>query len=103
MCKKELLIAFCLAPFVLIAQEFSGDPASMKWRQINTSNARVIFPAGLDSQASHIMNVMELLTGNTIKTIGNKQRKWNIILQNQTTISNAYVSMAPIRSELYMT
>jgi hypothetical protein len=39
----------------------------------------------------------------TSKTIGGKQNKWSIILQNQTTIPNAYVRMAPVMSEFYWT
>ncbi|MGB4846229.1 MAG: hypothetical protein WBP16_17300, partial [Ferruginibacter sp.] len=99
-----------LAIFLLIfitsvatAQNFGGNPASVSWKQINTGTARVIFPQGLDSQANRIANVMRLLGDTTSKTIGGKQSKWNIILQNQTTIPNAYVRMAPVMSELYMT
>lgn len=88
---------------VLHAQNFGGNPASVKWQQINTKNARVIFPKGLDSQAHRIYNVIAVLDTMTAPTIGGKHRKWNIILQTQTTIPNAYVRMAPIMSELYMT
>jgi hypothetical protein len=63
----------------------------------------VIFPAGLDSQAIRIHNIVSLLNKTTTPTIGNKLRKWNIILQTQTTIPNAYVRLAPVMSELNMT
>lgn len=85
------------------AQNFGGNPASIKWYQINTPKVRVIFPTGLDSQANRITNVLKLLSDSTAATIGTNQRKWNIVLQNQTTIPNAYVRMAPIMSEFYMT
>ena len=29
-------------------------------------------------------------------------RKWNVVLQNQTIVSNAYVRLAPLMSELYL-
>ena len=35
--------------------------------------------------------------------MGSQVRKINIVLQTQTTISNAYVSLAPFRSEFYLT
>ncbi|NCU03509.1 MAG: hypothetical protein GXC73_05930 [Chitinophagaceae bacterium] len=35
-------------------------------------------------------------------SLGNKLRKFNVVLQNQTTTSNAYVGPAPWRSEFYM-
>jgi hypothetical protein len=92
-----------LLPFLGMAQNFGGNPASLKWKQINTSKARVIFPAGLDSQANRIANVMQLMDTATAKTIGGRQRKFSIVLQNQTTIPNAYVRLAPVMSELFMT
>lgn len=84
------------------AQNFGGNPPSLKWHQINTDRVRVIFPTGSDSQANRIANVMKLLGDSTAKTIGGSQKKWNIILQNQTTIPNAYVRLAPVISEFYM-
>jgi hypothetical protein len=90
-------------PFFGMAQNFGGNPASLKWKQINTPKARVIFPNGLDSQANRIANIMQLMDTATAKTIGGSQRKFNIVLQNQTTIPNAYVRLAPVMSELYMT
>ena len=95
------LLLFCL-PFYLFAQEFGGNPSSLKWKQFNNTHSRVIFPAGMDSQASRINNINRLLANNTAYSIGGKQRKWDIVLLNQTTIPNAYVRMAPIMSELYM-
>lgn len=102
---KFIILCFlvCLQPFPGHAQNFGGNPPSVKWKQINTSAVRVIFPNGLDSQANRIANVMKLLGGTTAKTMGGSQKKWNIILQNQTTIPNAYVRLAPLMSELYMT
>ncbi|MEP7254626.1 MAG: hypothetical protein ABI666_02565 [Ferruginibacter sp.] len=98
-----LSFLFLLLVFPGKAQNFGGNPSSVKWQQINTYRGRVIFPKGLDSQANRIANVMKLLGNTTAKTIGGRQNKWNIVLQNQTTIPNAYVRLAPVMSELYMT
>src|SRR5918993_2034884 len=89
-------------PLLILAQEFGGHPPYIKWQQINGTDARVIFPKGLDSQARRIHNINRLLNATTKATLGGNQRKWNIVLLNQTTIPNAYVRMAPIVSELYM-
>ncbi len=97
-----LSFLFCIQLVLSNAQNFGGNPASIKWYQINTDKARVIFPRGLDSQANRIANVMKLLGDSTAKTIGGSQHKWNIVLQNQTTIPNAYVRLAPVVSEFYM-
>ena len=101
--KHILLIASFSIPVVsAIGQNFGGNPSSIKWKQVNTDRVRVIFPKGLDSQANRIANVMKLLGDSTAKTIGGNQKKWNIVLQNQTTIPNAYVRLAPVISEFYM-
>lgn len=96
-------LLFIFSSCFIAAQNFGGNPASKKWNQVNTPGARVIFPAGSDSQAIRIARIMRLLGDSTAKTIGGSQRKWNIILQNELTISNAYVRLAPLMSELYMT
>lgn len=106
MIKVKLITAtglIYLLPFICTSQNFGGNAPSVKWKQININKARVIFPFGLDSQANRIANVLQLLDSTTSNTIGGSQCKWNIILQNQTTVPNAYVRMAPIMSELYMT
>ncbi|MEO5892242.1 MAG: hypothetical protein ABIQ31_18490, partial [Ferruginibacter sp.] len=96
------LLLFFL-PAYLPAQQFGGNPSLIKWKQINDKQNRVIFPSGMDSQANRINNINRLLGNTTANTIGGKQRKWNIVLLNQTIIPNAYVRMAPIISELNMT
>ena len=98
-----LFILLLLHSVIGFSQNFGGNPAAIQWMQINNADARVIFPAGLDSQARRIHNIIEQLNRTTTETIGDKKRKWNIILQNQTTISNAYVRLAPVMSELYLT
>ena len=97
------LLLSILFPAFLFSQEFGGNPSSIKWKQIDNAQTRVIFPTGMDSQANRINNINNLLLNTTSYSIGGKQRKWNIVLLNQTTIPNAYVRMAPIMSELYMT
>ncbi|MBL0233910.1 MAG: hypothetical protein IPQ08_09610 [Chitinophagaceae bacterium] len=99
-----ILLTFALPDFSM-AQGFGGTPApaSVKWKQVNTERVRVIFPKGFDSLANRIANVARVLGDETSGTIGGKHNKWSILLQNQTTIPNAYVRMAPIVSEFYWT
>lgn len=98
-----LTIATLLFTAQASAQNFGGNPAKTKWYQINTDTARIIFTAAQSQQAQRIANVIHTLNGTTANSIGNGQRKINMLLQNQTTIPNAYVRMAPFRSELFMT
>jgi hypothetical protein len=38
-----------------------------------------------------------------LQTLGDRLKKINIVLQNQTVIGNGYVGLGPYRSEFYMT
>ncbi|GGA85688.1 hypothetical protein GCM10011511_05900 [Puia dinghuensis] len=87
----------------IYAQVFGGNPPSLKWQQLNTDTARIIFPTGLDSQAQFVAGIVHRLARTTRSTIGPHQRKINVVLQNQTTIANGYVSLAPFRSEFQLT
>jgi len=95
-----LLIIMALPVF---AQEFGGNPPSVKWQQVNTPAVRVIFPYGLDSAARRVAGVVQYLNEHTNATAGTARRKINMVLQNQTTQSNAYVGLAPWRSEFFLT
>jgi len=101
-CYFYVLVLFLLIPFTVLSQEFGGNPPSMKWRQINTDTARIIFPITLESQAQRVSNMVHYISKNATSSIGEKHRKINIVLQNQTVVSNGYVGLAPFRSEYYM-
>ena len=90
-----LLVSMCTS----YSQEFGGNPPSTKWRQVNTDTLRVIFAAGLDSVAARVTTLANNVNRLTAQSIGNRQRKVNILLQNTTTISNGYVALGPFRSE----
>ncbi|RFS20588.1 hypothetical protein DVR12_18675 [Chitinophaga silvatica] len=99
------ILATCLllSSLSLAAQQFGGNPPSLKWQQINTDTVRVIFPKGLSTQGERAANIALYLNKYTRESIGNLERKVDIVLQNQTMISNGYVQLGPFRSEFYMT
>src|SRR5215475_5278643 len=101
--RLPLLFLALLFSSGLSAQVFGGNPPSLKWRQLNTDTARIIFPIGLDSQAQSVAAIVHRLAQTTRPTIGPRQRKIDIVLQNQTTIANGYVGLAPFRSEFQLT
>ena len=102
--KRLFYFAFLLFNVYLSdAQQFGGNPSSIRWQQINTDTVRVIFPKGYDAKAQRIAAIVHSLQKNYSHSIGDTIRKVNIVLQSQTLLSNAYVSLAPYRSEFYMT
>ncbi len=101
------LISILSLPKDSFCQQFGGNPPSLKWKQINTDSARIIFPAGLDSQANRVATIVHWLAAHPSPrsqsiSLGNQLKKVNIVLQNQTTVSNAYVGLGPFRSEFFL-
>jgi hypothetical protein len=101
--KKVSIVTCWLFVCTSKAQVFGGNPPSIHWKQINTDTARIIFPEGIDSTAQRVSNIVHWLAKNNPAPLGSRVRKVNIVLQTQTTISNGYVSLAPFRSEFYLT
>jgi hypothetical protein len=91
-----------LASTQLFAQQFSGFPPSVKWHQVNTDTARIIFPSAVDSQAREIASIIHKIIIQRPNSLGNDVRKINIILHNNTTLANGYVALGPFRSEYYL-
>src|SRR5262245_50576933 len=83
--------------------QFGGLLPSITWNQLNNGNARIIFPSPTYEQASQVTSIVNALSHQTIGTIGQEIRKVNIIFQNQTTVSNGYVQLAPFLSEFQLT
>jgi hypothetical protein len=101
---KRLLLPLLLMISTLIkAQQFGGNSPSIKWMQVNTPAVRVIFSQGMDSVALKVAETVAKMNRMIEPTIGFKQKQVSIVLQNQTTVSNAYVGLAPFRSEFYLT
>jgi hypothetical protein len=101
--RVRLLLLSVLVTTGAFAQQFGGNPPSLKWKQINTDTARIIFPTGLDVQAQQVAEIVHRLSRTTLTTIGRKQHKIDIVFQNQTIIPNGYVGLAPFRSEFQLT
>ncbi|HRX12442.1 MAG TPA: hypothetical protein P5210_12365, partial [Draconibacterium sp.] len=77
------------------------DPASLKWRQINTENFQIVYPDYYENQAQKLAVVMEKVYLAGGKSLEYKPKKISIILHTQTVKSNGLVAWAPKRVELY--
>ncbi len=95
-----LIILFAFQ--ISYGQEFGGNPPSMKWRQIDTDTAQIIYPESMENEANRVANTVHYLNKNTRQSIGSRQKKIGIMLQNQPVVSNGYVALAPFISELYL-
>ena len=98
-----LLLSLLLICSVINAQEFGGEPSSVKWKQVNNDTVRIIFPSGMDSIAKRIATITSTEQLHFANTIGNRDHKISIVLHNQTIFSNAFVALGPWRSEFFLT
>jgi hypothetical protein len=86
----------------LYAQEFGGEPSSVRWKQVNTDTVRVIFPEGSDSIAARVAAITSV-EQQKYNNLGGSWRKLSIVLHTQTNFSNAFVTLGPWRSEFFLT
>lgn len=100
-----LLYLIFLCSFSLNAQFYSlgQNPSSTSWKQIKTENFQLIFPEDFQNKAQELANLLNYANEKARLTLKTKPRKISIILQNNTTVDNGFVTLAPKRSEFYAT
>lgn len=99
---------FCCVAFIgwltASAQEQSAEntnPPSVKWLQLRTSHFKILYPDGFEAQAQRMANTLEHIYEPESRSLGARPRRFSVVLQNQSALSNGFVSMAPKRSEFY--
>ena len=77
-------------------------PSSIKWYQLNTPHFKIIYPQGFSKQGQRMANTMEHIYGPGAASLGASPKKnFPLILQNQNSISNGFVTLGPRRSEFF--
>ena len=95
-----LLLLFSQQP----AHGQSAIPPDIKLMQLSHKDVRVIYEEGMDSTAFRIANAIAYLRHNRMATLPqSKMKDIDILLHNHTTIPNAFVALAPFRSEFFGT
>lgn len=96
---------FLLCSLVINAQLYNlgQNPSRTKWSQIKTDNFQLIFPNDFENKAKELANLLVYANNKSRLTLKTKPKKISIILQNNTTIDNGFVTLAPKRSEFYAT
>ena len=102
--KKIILFLLFLGNiFESKAQDNTQNPSSLKWSQIQTPHFRLIFPSQISMVGNRTANVLETVYQPVSLYLGHSPRPISIILQNQNTVSNGFVSLLPRRSEFFTT
>ena len=100
----SFLLFLLLWPAFDAASQFytaGQGPASIRWKQIETENFRVIYPSDYEEQAAYVADVLEFSYRHASASLGHRPVKVPVILHNQTVISNGFVSWAPRRIEMF--
>lgn len=101
--KKLFTAAVCLTAFYgAAAQELQNLPSSIKWQQIKSEHFKIIYPKGLEKEAQRTTNILENIYEPASHSLGASPRRFPVILQNEHTVSNGFVTVAPYRSEFFM-
>lgn len=87
------------------AQIFGGEqnPLSVKWRQINASGFKIIFPSELEKEAQRMANTLGYIYPRVGRSLGRQKTTIPLLLQNRGVIANGFVQLAPKKSEFYTT
>jgi len=96
------VIAILTAAFSLRAQTvLENNPPGLKWRQIMAPHFRVLYPEGFETPAQRVARSLEQLRDEGAESLGRAPRPITFILQNQSAVSNGFVSILPRRSEFF--
>ncbi|WP_345250160.1 hypothetical protein [Nibrella saemangeumensis] len=79
------------------------NPTGLRWYRIKTPNFRVLYPQGLEQTAQRTAWRLEQVYEPVSASLARRPRPISIILQNQSTISNGFVTLTPRRSEFVTT
>ena len=79
------------------------NPLSVKWREINISGFKIIYPTELEKEAQRMSNTLPIIYPLVGHTLNQQKTTIPIVLQNRGTIANGFVQLAPKKSEFYTT
>lgn len=104
--KKLILISIFLAVYSGVFGQYfqtGQDPASIRWRVIDTKNFQVICPDYYEAEAQRLAGKLEGVYPFGSYSLKHNPAKIPVVLHTQTIRSNGLVAWAPKRSEFFTT
>lgn len=83
--------------------DYEQNPSSLEWKKIDSEHFEVIFPAEVEKEAQRVTHLLEMAYPLVTRSLEVSPKKISLVLQNQSTVSNGFVTLAPRRSEWYLT
>ena len=101
----SLFFLFTIMPYLLVAQYYvlGDDPSGIHWKQINTAQFQVIYPADFETKAQRMASLLNQVYSFGENTLHHTPKKISVILHTNTVRSNGLVAWAPARMELFTT
>ncbi len=103
---RILPVWFCLLAVAAVGQTqpvLDQNPTSLHWYRLQTPHFRLLYPDGFAQPAQQTARRLEQVYVPVSASLNRPPRPISIILQNQTTISNGFVTLLPRRSEFFAT
>lgn len=77
------------------------NSSAVKWKEIDLGFCELIFPSDFEPQAQKLAHLLVVADSVSRRDLKSRNKKISIILQNNTTVANGFVTLAPWRSEFY--
>lgn len=97
----SLMAAVIEGPAVDI--DYQQNPSELKWRHIVTKHFDIIFPLEIESEAQRVAHLLEKAYPFVTRSLESLPPRIPVVLHNQSLVSNGFVTLAPRRSEWYIT
>lgn len=81
----------------------SQNPPKLRWQEVRTPHFQVLYTGGIDTAAQRTAGRLEQLHGPDVATLGVNPRPIAVVLQNQTTVPNGFVTFLPRHAEFFTT
>ncbi len=96
---------YFILPSKVSGQYFTSgsDPSRLKWKQIKTPVARIVFEENFKSEALRLASFIDSIAPKVTLSLNHRPSRVDLLIHNQAVISNGFISWAPRRSEFFST
>lgn len=100
---KELILLFLFLMTTLAHAQLNTmqDRPGLVWREIESDNFKVVYPAHMRPKAQYILNLLQHYKDKVSDTYDIDTRKYTLILRSELASPNGFVTLMPRRSEWY--
>ncbi|BDD08753.1 hypothetical protein FUAX_11850 [Fulvitalea axinellae] len=105
---RSVIVLFLLAfsaygVFAQRAQVQTNSSSLTDWRQANTVHFKVLYPKTFKTEGLSVLQDLENLYIPGSNSLGLRPRKISVVMRNENSVSNGFVSMSPRHSEFFTT